>query len=212
MDISQMRKINEMTRVLQQHRIAPDAQAAYAQSEAFFLHTNDRMSPQEPQVILEHPQEQFSGTEVSLGVMHENHERLENFERKTQEKIVSLEDDVAHIINKVNELIQVMKSLEEKREKKEIGNSLEAEVELTLSKNQDVDFLKSFKDDLPGLLLVSRVSVLSGNLTGTEEIKVAVAKAPGQKCERCWNYRETVGNDREYATLCHRCVTVLKGA
>src|SRR3989338_7249477 len=116
MDISQMRKINEMTRVLQQHRIAPDAQAAYAQSEAFFLHTNDRMSPQEPQVILEHPQEQFSGTEVSLGVMHENHERLENFERKTQEKIVSLEDDVAHIINKVNELIQVMKSLEEKQD------------------------------------------------------------------------------------------------
>ena len=107
---------------------------------------------------------------------------------------------------------KVLKSLEEKREKKEIGNSLEAEVELTLAKNEDAEFLKSFKEDLPGLLLVSRATVLSGGIEDSEGLRVAVAKARGLKCERCWNYRETVGRDKDYETLCHRCVAVLRGA
>jgi len=106
---------------------------------------------------------------------------------------------------------KVLKALEEKREKKEIGNSLEAEVELTLSKNTDAEFLNSFKEDLSGLFLVSHVDVLSDHAVTGEELRVKVSKARGQKCERCWNYRETVGKDKNYETLCHRCVAVLKG-
>jgi len=106
---------------------------------------------------------------------------------------------------------KVLKALEEKREKKEIGNSLEAEVELTFSKNTDAEFLKSFKEDLSGLFLVSHVDVLSDHAVSGEELRVKVSRARGQKCERCWNYRETVGKDKNYETLCHRCVAVLKG-
>ena len=106
---------------------------------------------------------------------------------------------------------KVLKALEEKREKKEIGNSLEAEVELTLSKNDDVEFLKSFKEDLPGLFLVSGVTLLPGPPAVGEEMTVKVSAARGLKCERCWNYRQTVGKDKMYETLCHRCVAVLKG-
>jgi isoleucyl-tRNA synthetase len=33
-----------------------------------------------------------------------------------------------------------------------------------------------------------------------------VARAPGDKCERCWNYSETVGQNPRYPTLDARCV------
>ncbi len=106
---------------------------------------------------------------------------------------------------------KVLKALEEKREKKEIGNSLEADVELTVSKNEDLDFLKSFRDTLPGLLLVSRVGIILNGSLGEQGMAVAVSKASGQKCERCWNWRDSVGKDKEHPALCHRCVEVLKG-
>jgi len=106
---------------------------------------------------------------------------------------------------------KVMKALEEKREKKEIGNSLEAEVELSLSKSEDRKFLENFGEDLPGLFLVSRTQVTSAPAPG-EEVTVKVSKATGLKCERCWNYRETVGKIKEHPALCHRCADVLKGA
>jgi isoleucyl-tRNA synthetase len=103
---------------------------------------------------------------------------------------------------------KVLKALEVKREKKEIGNSLEADVKLSLSQNHDSEFLKGFKD-LPGLLLVSGVRVETK--PAAENLEVEVTKATGEKCQRCWNYREFVGKDKEHPSLCHRCVEVLKG-
>lgn len=43
-----------------------------------------------------------------------------------------------------------------------------------------------------------------------KELAVTVTVAPGEKCERCWVYSETVGRDTEHPTLCSRCVGVLK--
>ena len=82
---------------------------------------------------------------------------------------------------------------------------------MTLSRNGDTEFLKSFKEDLPGLFLVSHVEIQAAREVSSEEMSVSVSKARGQKCERCWNYRETVGKDKAFETLCHRCVAVLKG-
>jgi isoleucyl-tRNA synthetase len=106
---------------------------------------------------------------------------------------------------------KVLKALEERREKKEIGNSLEADVELTVSKKEETDFLKSFGQDLPGLFLVSRAEILFNPALTGDGFEVKVVKARGLKCERCWNYRDTVGKDKEHATLCHRCASVVKG-
>jgi len=104
---------------------------------------------------------------------------------------------------------KVLKALEDKREKKEIGNSLEADVELSASK-EVCDFLNGFKEDLPGLLLVSRALVReSSDPLIAENFKVTVTKARGKKCERCWNYRESVGQEDKHPTLCGRCVKVL---
>ena len=106
---------------------------------------------------------------------------------------------------------KVMKALELSREKKEIGNSLEAEVELSTLKSEEVDFLKSFKQDLPGLFLVSDVHLTENRSLDGESWQVVVRRASGKKCERCWNYRPTVGKDKQHETLCDRCVEVLRG-
>ncbi|MBI3252098.1 MAG: class I tRNA ligase family protein, partial [Candidatus Omnitrophica bacterium] len=106
---------------------------------------------------------------------------------------------------------KVLKSIEEKREKKEIGNSLEAEVELTLSKTGDFDFLKNFTKDLPALLLVSDVNVTEEASPSADGLRVTVKRARNLKCGRCWNYRESVGKDKEHPALCGRCLEAVKG-
>ena len=39
---------------------------------------------------------------------------------------------------------------------------------------------------------------------------VKVEQAEGEKCERCWMFSNTVGEDKENPTICHRCSEVLK--
>jgi isoleucyl-tRNA synthetase len=48
----------------------------------------------------------------------------------------------------------------------------------------------------------------SGN--GTGSVTVSVAKADGQKCERCWNYSTHVGENKNYPTVCERCSAALR--
>ena len=105
---------------------------------------------------------------------------------------------------------QVLKALEEARNQKHIGKSLEAQVKLSASESL-YPVLERHKDDLRYLFIVSAVTLErspSGN--GTNPLTVEVAKAAGAKCERCWNYSTHVGEDREFPTVCERCAPVLK--
>ncbi len=43
-----------------------------------------------------------------------------------------------------------------------------------------------------------------------DAIEVTVARAHGEKCERCWNYSTRVGESSKYPTVCERCVTALQ--
>ena len=43
-----------------------------------------------------------------------------------------------------------------------------------------------------------------------EKIGIKVEMAEGEKCERCWMYSTTVGEDKENPTICHRCSQVIK--
>ena len=43
-----------------------------------------------------------------------------------------------------------------------------------------------------------------------EEYKIKVEQAKGEKCERCWMYSTTVGEDKENPTICHKCSEALK--
>jgi isoleucyl-tRNA synthetase len=105
---------------------------------------------------------------------------------------------------------QVLKALEEARNGKLIGGSLEAQVKVT-AVEPTFSVLAQFRDQLRYLFIVSAVTLeqgASGN--GTGGVTVQILKAEGQKCERCWNYSTRVGEDKKYPTLCERCSAVLR--
>jgi isoleucyl-tRNA synthetase len=105
---------------------------------------------------------------------------------------------------------QVLKSLEEARNRKLIGANLEAQVKLTASDSL-YPVLERHKDDLRYLFIVSQVTLERfASANGTGGLTVEVSKAAGQKCERCWNYSTRVGEDRNYPSVCERCAPVLQ--
>ncbi len=98
---------------------------------------------------------------------------------------------------------EVLKRLEEARNEKLIGSSLEAKVILTADK-ETTRFLLPYYEDLRYIFIVSQVEVHED-----EALKVEVLKADGAKCERCWNYSVRVGESEKYPTVCERCVAAL---
>jgi isoleucyl-tRNA synthetase len=103
----------------------------------------------------------------------------------------------------------VMKALEEERNSKRIGKSLEAQLIITAA-DPAYSVLKRYADQLRYLFIVSAVTLSQGSGNGTGGVHVEVKKADGAKCERCWNYSTHVGEDKTYPTVCERCSVVLK--
>jgi len=95
----------------------------------------------------------------------------------------------------------VLKSLETARNEKLIGAPLEARV--SLSANGDLyPLLEQYARELPGLFIVSQVDV---DKAGGGPLSVKVARAAGEKCERCWKYTTDVGSNAKYPTICAPC-------
>jgi isoleucyl-tRNA synthetase len=104
---------------------------------------------------------------------------------------------------------EAMKALEVARKEKLIGSGLEAMVTIYAPENA-YHLLDRYRNELRYLLIVSAVEVkqvLAGN--GNAPLRVEVRKAPGKKCERCWNYSTEVGASQRYPGLCERCVAVV---
>ena len=108
---------------------------------------------------------------------------------------------------------EVTKVLESARRAKKIGHSLDAKVEL-FACGDTLTLLKSVEKELASLLIVSQVvlaeDMTQGTATALDNLKVNVLTAEGEKCERCWIYSDTVGQDTEHPTLCKRCAEALK--
>ena len=82
---------------------------------------------------------------------------------------------------------EVLKALEEARNEKQIGSSLEAKVMLTTDA-ETTRFLLDYYEQLRYIFIVSQVEVHEG-----DALNVEIQKADGEKCERCWNYSTRVG-------------------
>ena len=105
---------------------------------------------------------------------------------------------------------EVLKALEDARNSKLIGGSLEAQVKVVAS-DPVYSVLSRYQEQLRYLFIVSEVVIergTSGN--GTGGVTVQVGKAAGRKCERCWNYSTHVGDDPAYPMVCERCSAVLR--
>jgi isoleucyl-tRNA synthetase len=124
---------------------------------------------------------------------------------------------------------EVNRVLEQARNDKTIGSSLEAKLLLYVS-DQDLrqklesmnpgDSLKGNRvDELRYLFLASQVELLHTpeKLAGlkyssqSDAIGIGVVDADGKKCDRCWNYSIYVGESKAHPLLCERCVPSLVG-
>ncbi|MDI6786154.1 MAG: isoleucine--tRNA ligase [bacterium] len=101
---------------------------------------------------------------------------------------------------------EVLKKIEEIRAKGIIGHSLEVSVHINLSLSNK-ELLKKYEKELEALFIVSKVQLYDSL---KEEIGIKVEKIKGNKCERCWNYKESVGDNKEMPNLCKRCIDVVK--
>lgn len=124
---------------------------------------------------------------------------------------------------------EVNKVLEQARNEKAIGSSLDAKVLLYVSDQDFKKQLESFNpndslkgnqvDELRYLVLASQVELVDSleaikkadYQSESELVSVGVVKAEGQKCDRCWNYSTKVGEFSDDPTICERCNAALVG-
>jgi len=106
---------------------------------------------------------------------------------------------------------EISKAIEMARREKVVGHSLDSCVTVQAPEKLQ-GLLTEYRDTLRALLIVSQVDLVSGDTisdpyesTEFEGLKIGVSKARGVKCERCWNYSETVGDDADNPTICTRC-------
>ena len=121
--------------------------------------------------------------------------------------------DAAGLVSEWSSLLSVrdeaLKVLEVARTEKQIGGSLEAQLHL-FAPEPLYSLLHRHRDQLRYLFIVSDVVLeKSAAANGDAGLLIKVSKAPGEKCERCWNYSVHVGEDKSYPTVCERCSAVL---
>jgi isoleucyl-tRNA synthetase len=121
--------------------------------------------------------------------------------------------DVAAIQSDWQTLLSVrdeaLKALEAARAEKRIGSGLEAQIHLA-APNSIYPVLERYRDQLRYLFIVSDVVLEKATTSnGDAGLMITINQAPGQKCERCWNYSTHVGEDPNYPTVCERCSAVL---
>ena len=116
--------------------------------------------------------------------------------------------------------------IEQLRQQKTLGTSLEAAVSIRAN-GRTAALLERYAGTLPTLFIASEVSVSSdpelpldagrAPAAGAQFIEpdgaavIAVRRAGGVKCDRCWRYVAAV-TDRDPAGLCGRCVDALSEA
>ncbi len=110
----------------------------------------------------------------------------------------------------------VTKTLEGLRSAGTIGHSLEADVRIAAA-GDVARILEAHRTMLAEIFIVSRVTlVAAGTIAGATLAPGVVVEAArvaiGEKCPRCWNYRDDAGRDPRNPTLCGRCVSVLAAA
>jgi isoleucyl-tRNA synthetase len=124
----------------------------------------------------------------------------------------------------------VNRQLEACRSGGSLGASLEAQVQLELGAGsgdgagtlqEALSWLAGSDhpsvDNLADWLLVSSLQIggtpLAAVLSEASDagLTVRVAKAAGDKCERCWHYETDIGQHPAHPTLCGRCTVVLAG-
>ncbi|MBN1795934.1 MAG: isoleucine--tRNA ligase [Sedimentisphaerales bacterium] len=109
------------------------------------------------------------------------------------QKIMSLRDDVLRV-------------LEGLRQQKTINSNQEAGVQISTS---DMELLKLVDDfgieQFAALCIVSEVKAEKAQ----GETKIEASKSNHKKCDRCWNFWPSVGQNPDHPNLCSRCAEIV---
>jgi isoleucyl-tRNA synthetase len=103
---------------------------------------------------------------------------------------------------------QVNLQLEEKRKDKTIAANLSARVVIEAA-GETARLLNDYREFLPTLFGVSEVDLKTSGPQDLTTAAVAVERATGTKCERCWRYVPSVSDAADRNGLCPRCVDAL---
>ena len=157
----------------------------------------------------------FTADEIWLAMPHDKSRNSESplFNEIPQPNFIEADSEFIAKWDRIHSVrYDVQKALELARNEKIIGKPLEAKVSL-YADGELYDFLKSVEAQLPEIFITSSVTVENGEgeVKGdVEGLSVTVSKADGEKCERCWKFSDTVGQDKNPPTLCAHCAKVMK--
>ena len=98
----------------------------------------------------------------------------------------------------------VSRELEEARQHKIIGNSLEAKVVLELATDRLLHEWQGREAEMEEIFILSELKLIAG-----AETKAAVTRTEFAKCARCWRHRAAVGTSATHPDLCERCEEVV---
>jgi isoleucyl-tRNA synthetase len=110
--------------------------------------------------------------------------------------------------------------LEQARQQKLIGSSLQAKITLYLARQEMDRFFYDLLDklDLAEIAIVSAAEISRDpapaeafRLSDVPYAAVVVTQAEGEKCNRCWKVLVEVGSVAAHPDLCHRCADVVTG-
>ena len=112
------------------------------------------------------------------------------------EKLLNLKE------SKINEVLESLRS------SKEIGQSLEAELVITCSKDDDLfAILDRRQEELAELFIVSSVIVNSSD--ANSELSISAHHAPGVRCPRSWRWVPELVEVENWGPVSPRCANVL---
>ena len=159
-------------------------------------------------------------------IYHHMPERDDKKESIHLEDMVEIDDEwkndnLSRVWENIRDLRgEVTRALEEARRAKLIGHPLDAAVEIVLPDTELKEQVANLKENLNDIFIVSSAKIVDAlDDTGDhsrysgreiEGLVIKVTKATGEKCERCWRFDETIGEDTTHQTACSRCVAALK--
>lgn len=110
----------------------------------------------------------------------------------------------------------IRKQMEQMRNDKIIGSSLDAEVDI-YCEDKIYQALKELGDELRFVFITSYARIhpidkkTSDSVATIEGIFIKVTQSEYKKCVRCWHHRADVGKNTQHPELCGRCVENIVG-
>lgn len=123
--------------------------------------------------------------------------------------------DLIHLVQKIKH--ELSKHMEQMRNDKKIGASLEAEV-VVFADEKTLNQLIQVQSELHFLWITSKVELRKiedapkdALDTEIKNLKFMLNKSNNKKCSRCWHHNQSVGKNSNHPDICGRCVSNIEG-